>query len=236
MLELSRKRDVATSCGYMVAYNPIFQKLKQIIESDKFGEITSFDSFCYISQVFKKKTPKSKWQYDPAKTGGGVLITMAGHLIFLLQWYFGECLSVRGSMRSFYTTMDDEVHTRLVFKNGLEGQLKTSWSVRGYDDLTIGLTINTKRAIIKATNTLIVIKDKKSGGTKEIHISNVKDDAKFELGGKGYYNQDFDFINSIGKNKKPVTNWENSFKTQEIIEAIYRSIKTKKEERCKLIE
>ena len=227
MLDYANKKKITASCGYMVAYFPVFQELKKIIGGKKFGIVKSFDSYCYISQVFRKKSSRV-WHYDAKKTGGGVLITMASHLIFLLQWYFGKCISVSGKSRSIYTKMDDEVSANLNF-GSVAGTLKTSWSVKGYENLTWIINLDMEKAVISATNSMISIKDKKTGKEKEIHASELKDNASFELGGKGYYFQDYDFINSIGTRNRPLTGWESSFNAQKIIDAIYASIKSNRE-------
>ena len=227
MLDYANKKKITTSCGYMVAYFPVFQEIKRIIDSKKYGKVKTFDSYCYISQVFRKKSSRV-WHYDARKTGGGVLITMASHLIFLLQWYFGKCISVSGKSRPIYTKMDDEVSASLNF-GSVAGTLKTSWSIKGYENLTWIINLDMEKAVIRATNSMISIKDKKTGKITEMHASELKDDAGFELGGKGYYSQDHDFINSIGTKKEPLSNWKNSLNTQKIIDAIYASIKAKKE-------
>lgn len=227
MIAISNNKKIKTSCGYMVAYFPVFQELKKIIDSEKYGKVKTFDSYCYISQVFRKKSAKV-WHYDANKTGGGTLITMASHLIFLLQWYFGKCISVSGTKKSIYTKMDDEVNASLNFGN-VAGTLKTSWSIKGYENLTWIINLNMENAAIRATNSTISIKDKKTGKREEIHASELSDKSIFELGGKGYYEQDYDFINSIGTKKEPLTSWKNSLNAQKIIDAIYASIKSKKE-------
>ena len=222
---LKNKNKLITSCGYMFAYHSVFVNLGNLIKNKNFGSVISFDSYCYISQVFKQKN-NSNWQYDQKRTGGGVLITMTSHLLFLLNLYFGECFAVKGSINSFFTKMDDEVSVDLKFKN-VTGKIKTSWCVKGYENLSIGIKINTEKAVIDATNNLIEIKFK-SGKTEKIHISEIDDNSEFELGGKGYYNQDRDFINCLNTKKEPITNWKKAFETQKIIEAIYISVKENK--------
>lgn len=230
MVKQANENKVITSCGFMVAYHPIFEKLGKFIKEKKFGDVSSFECFCYVSQVFTQKKPKSTWQYDPLKTGGGVLITMCSHVIFLLNTYFGNSLSVNGKMMSKHTLMDDEFLATLTFPKNVSGTLKTSWSVKGYDELTIGIKVETEKASIEATNKLITIAHK-GGKKEEIHISQLDDESSFELGGKGYYEQDEAFIHSLSSRKQPLTSWESSLHVQRTIEALYRSAKTHKEER-----
>lgn len=228
MVAISGKYNIRTSCGHMVAYNPIFNEVKKIIKSEKYGAVKTFTSKCYISQVFKKKSKSSVWQYNPSITGGGVLITMASHLVFLLQWYFGNCLSVNGTSKSLYTEMDDEVNAKLRFGNGIEGSMETSWSKPGYSNLTIMIELVTENAKININDKMIVVSNN-SGLHKEIHISELEDQAEFELGGKGYYSQDYDFIHSIIENKDSMLAWKNVIHTYEVIDAIYKSIGCKSE-------
>lgn len=230
MVKQAASKKIMTSCGFMMVYHPIFKELGRMINDKKYGRVSSFESFCYVSQVFTKKSPKSTWQYDPRKTGGGVLITMSSHLLFLMNHYFGNALSVNGRMVSKYTLMDDEFSATLTFPSKIVGRLKTSWSVKGYDELTMGIKIEMEKATIEATNKLITISPKK-GGKKEIHISQLEDDTSFELGGKGYYQQDAAFINSLSSKNKPITSWENSLHTQRVVEALYKSAKTHEEEK-----
>ena len=59
------------------------------------------------------------------------------------------------------------------------------------------LNVQLEKVEIRATNSLITIKDKKTGKISEIHVSDIKDSSRFQLGVQGYYNQDRDFISEM---------------------------------------
>jgi predicted dehydrogenase/nucleoside-diphosphate-sugar epimerase len=219
MVDLAEAKGVSTSCGYMLAYSPVFQELKKIVDGGSYGRVLGFDSCCYISQVFKKRSPKGNWRYDPGQTGGGVLMTMASHLVFILNGLFGKLVKAETTIRKIYTVMDDEVRANLFFGNDVAGSLQASWSIKGYEDLYLGLTLSMEKARIKATNKLLTVEE--LGKRKEIHISSLRDPATFELGGPGYFEQDADFVNSLS-NGQALTNWANALETQEAMDLIYR--------------
>ena len=222
MARLADEQKVKTACGYMLAHHPVFQKLKEIVGSGELGHVRSFESTCYISQVFRKKSARSTWHYDPRRTGGGVLLTMASHLAFLLCWYFGEGRVIRASAESFYTAMDDTVEADIQFGEGVAGRLKTSWSIKGYPELTVGLRLELDRAMVLAGPKLIRIEGRGGLPTSEIPLCRIRDESLFEAGGKGYYAQDREFVRSLSDGSQPIASWTRALQVQRLMDEIYR--------------
>jgi predicted dehydrogenase len=121
--------------------------------------------------------------------------------------------------------MDDEIKAELRFGADITGTLETSWSARGYEDLTLGIAVDLERARIAATNKSLIVTTR-DGGVKEFHISALEDSSEFECGGKGYFPQDEEFVGCVLNKNTPTTDWKQSMDVQAMIDAIYKSARS----------
>jgi predicted dehydrogenase len=69
------------SCGYTLAYLPVFAHAREGVAA--LGAIRQARSSMNLSQVFG---PRTGWMYDPARSGGGVVMNISSHCP---SWYLG---------------------------------------------------------------------------------------------------------------------------------------------------
>jgi predicted dehydrogenase len=72
------------------------------------------------------------WIVDPVKAAGGALIDEGVHAIDLMRWFLGDVASVFTMMTTAVKTdleVEDTAITLLSFRNGVLGELNTSWSI-----------------------------------------------------------------------------------------------------------
>jgi predicted dehydrogenase len=184
----------------------------------------------YLSQVLRPK--KASWWYDPKVAGGGVVISIASHLLALLREYFGPVAWVEAQTRRVHSKLvEDEATIRLGFASGLEAAVETSWSVPGYERSAIEIAVEGENGRLTVTDEEIrlSLQQARGGfpvGESRIPVSDVPDPAAFELGGPGFWAEDADFVaclNDAG-GRLPRVSWRQALAIQAVVDAVYRSV------------
>jgi len=224
MVSLVSQKTIVHASGYLFAHIALFQEAKKLLEEKVLGNLFRFRSSIYISEVFSSR---KGWYYDRAKSGGGAVINIASHLLYLLFWYFGPVREIYAKTQSLYSEVDDAATALLGFASGVEGTLDVSWSIPGYRLSYLDLLIEGDNGTLELTNDYIKLYLYKSHKKYPKEWTTIhKIDlgcSKFELGGEGYFEEDLEFIHCCLKRKKPTVSFKEGLEVQKIIEAIYRS-------------
>ena len=226
LLDAVKQQPVINMVGYCKHFVDTFRKAKEIIDSDTLGDLIYFNSSMYVSQLFSKG---KGWRYKKESSGGGVLNTLAAHLIDLLLWFFGDVSLVEGNIKSYYSRdVEDFVHSYLLFKSGLEGYLDTSWSVRNHRLPEIKVEVQGENGMLVATDDYVKIYlDEESRWTTH-YKQDLYRGVDFDLGGPEYTLEDKHLIESIINKRKTEIDIFDGFKVQKVIEAIYKSASDKR--------
>jgi predicted dehydrogenase len=212
--------------GYLFAHMSLFKKAKGLLDTKVIGRVHRFKSSMYTSEVFGRK---KGWYYDKAKSGGGAVINIASHLLYLVYWYFGRPASVFARARSIYSDgVEDDATALMEFSEGVSGSLDVSWSVPGYRLPYMDLSIEGDNGTLELTNDYIKLylyKAQKSFPKEwtTIHKIDMPVSSPFELGAEGLYEEDLDFIGRCLDRTPAAVTWQDGLEVQRIIEAIYRS-------------
>ncbi len=139
--------------------NPLYRKLKEIIDSGEIGEIRRTNWIItnwYRPQAYYNM---SSWRATWGGEGGGVLVNQAPHQIDLLQWMCGMPTKVYSKCRYGFRrdiVVEDEVTAMLEYENGATGVFVTcTHDLLGTDRLEIlgdkgKIVVNdSKTAIVK---------------------------------------------------------------------------------------
>ncbi len=108
---------------------PIYIKLKEIVESGKYGALKRVNwvvTDWYRPEQYYKS---SSWHATWAKDGGGVLLNQCPHNLDLLQWICGNPVNVQGFCHEgkFHDIeVEDDVTAYLEWENGATGTFITS--------------------------------------------------------------------------------------------------------------
>jgi predicted dehydrogenase len=225
MVGLAAEKKIITATGYLFAHMTLFKKAKTLLADGLLGPLHRVRSAVYTSEVFSKK---KGWYYDPEKSGGGAVMNIASHLIYVLYWFFGIPQTVFARTKYIYSDVDDAGTAMFDYAGGLQGTLDVSWSVPGYRLPYTEINIEGDNGTMTLTNDSIRLYLYKAhkGFPKEwttIHKIDLGSTSRFEIGVEGLYEEDQDFVDRCSDRKNPAVTWADGFAVQRIIEAIYRS-------------
>lgn len=104
--------------------NPLYQKLKELIDQDEIGEIRRTNWLITTWWRPQGYYDQSEWRATWKGEGGGVLVNQAPHQLDLLQWICGMPKKVYANVKYGYQraiTVEDEVTAMFDYENGATG-------------------------------------------------------------------------------------------------------------------
>jgi predicted dehydrogenase len=222
---LSAATGKPVSCGYTLAYLPVFAAAKDIIASGAIGTIRQVRSSMYLSQVFGVK---QGWMYDPARSGGGVVANISSHLLFLLEWYLGTPVEVRATWNKFYGAVEDELHGMMRLENGAQVGFDSSWSVPGYPLSAVVIELEGDNGKLLVSNDAIEMDLLAPAGTHDAghhrwRHAELPQSARFDVNGEGYYLGDAAFLAWATGGPAPATTVTAALNVQRVMTALYHS-------------
>jgi len=225
MVSLVETNDVVNATGFTLAHIPLYKKAKDMLAKGVLRRVCRFNISVYFSQVLSKK---KGWFYDKNKSGGGVVIDIASHLIYLVTWYFGLPWKVYARTLNFYSDVEDCGSILFEYKDGLTGVLDANWSIPGYRLATIEIALEGENGFMEITNDYIKLNLLQSvedfgKGWTTIHKIDLGSTSHFDLGSEGFCDEDRHFIECCLSKEKPDVSWKDGLDVQKIIEAVYRS-------------
>ncbi len=223
ILEFTNRIDTKNSMGFMLSYIPTFRKAKEFIDAHMLGEIQKITTSINLSAVFNHQ---KAWFYRKDMSGGGAMVALGSHLIFLLHWFFGPINQVQAKLvYESGNEVEDGGKVELKLANGTEVSMDVSWSTIGYENMASEMFIHGSKGKLAVNNKELHHWSDK-GELKTIHISELGEQSKFYLGGEGYFGEDEEFIAAIGTNHHTHSTFEDGYEVQKVLNAIYDSAET----------
>lgn len=229
--ELGKSSGIKNAVGYSVAHIPTFAKAAEIVKDGMIGKIVSTKAKAYLSAVFSKQ---STWQYNKRVAGGGCMMAIGSHLLFIMKMILGMPVKVKKAKLNYkYNEVEDEADIEMEYKDGSEAKIDVSWSIHGYQDTLFELEIEGTKGIMIVNNNEILIYSQKKKEQKEsapvlrVHSFQLKENTHFNLGGPGYGAQDLEFIQSLGNVATAKSDWLEGLNIQQILHSIYESSENK---------
>jgi len=217
---------VPNMVGYMGRYIDTFHKAEQLLHRSVLGKIQMVRSSMYVEQLLK---PGEGWRYDPATSGGGVLITQNSHVIDKLLWMFGDITGVLGNTSQLVSRLvEDHVHAYLEFSSGAVGFIDASWSARHFRTPTISIHAQGTNGTLDVDDDEVrLFLDNSIGETSSGWTTWRKPDlyrpVPLDIGGTQYTLQMIDFLEAITNRRDLDSNVASGLKTQLVIDAVYES-------------
>jgi predicted dehydrogenase len=223
VLERSR---LTTAVGYMARHLDTFRTARGIIAAGALGRLLHLQCSMYVAQLFG---PGKGWRYDPALSGGGVLLTQNSHLIDLLLWLFGPIARVTGHVKGSYSkTVEDFAHAYLEFSSGLSGYMDCSWSVRHHRTVDLTISVHGENGTLSITDDQVELfleapAGSFAGGWTILRKPDLFQGVTLDVGGPEYTRQDEEFLEAVRRSGRVECDVQSALKVQHVVEAIYES-------------
>ena len=237
LCKILNKNSITNMVGFNLRYSSTFTKAKELLDKKAIGDILNVKATAYRTLVLKEGTG---WRFKKESSGGGVLIDIGIHVIDLLLLFFGKIKNVSTEKISFVIPeIDDSVTGLLRFENGLTCIFETSWNVKNYRLQETTLEINGTLGKIKVNEDYVKIQyfesDKKPH-EDVLYRQSLYKGVHLDIGGSMYASEDADFVNCLENGTQPGSNVINSIQVQSVIDSIYKSSKSNKQEGVIYIE
>lgn len=212
MVDAAYKAKVKFMVGLNFRFIPQFRKIHELVENGFFGNLIGASSTFFTNAYMWPS--KTKFQYT--KEGGGTLFEMGCHHVDLLRWYLGDVKSVFADIRTVNknVTIDDTATVYINFENGSVGHLATGWGdlsvneMKIYGDRGFASVSGNKNEVLFTAKGFVAQSPIRIGVNKNI---------------SAYHDEFKHFFECIRKDKDPITNGHEGYKTLETTLAAYEA-------------
>jgi predicted dehydrogenase len=121
MVTAAKEKNMKLSVAHYRNAQPIFGKIKQLLEAEAIGKVRFVKSELYKRSLSGEELsiPKTAWRVDPRVSGGGLFHDLAPHQFGLMYYFFGEPEKISGVSfnQGHAYNADDIVAGSILFKN-----------------------------------------------------------------------------------------------------------------------
>jgi predicted dehydrogenase len=239
---LQKVEETGIFHGYLedLVYTPKHLKAHASIENGAIGKVL------WVRSREAHPGPHSDWFWNPQISGGGAIVDLGCHCIEIGRSFIGKKirpLEVVCWADTQVKPIDAEDHAigLVRYQNGAIGQFEVSWCFRGgmeLKDEVMGIDgsmrldnfLRTGFEVFSAGGEKGYVAEKAETGTGWIFPVG---DEVHEL---GYNNMFAEMLNAIENNRKPTEDFYDGYVVNAVIDACYKSAKTKKWEPVELNE
>jgi predicted dehydrogenase len=223
---LKRVDKNVTFVGYCRRFMATYGKMKATVDSGILGRPLAFEGRITINQVRRKMNGP---QYSLSLSGGGVMTDLGCHLIDMIHYILGDFKQVNSTKSNYFSKdVEDFMMSTAVLKNGAIGSIQTSWSYGGSRYPEMSLQIEFENGRIEATDRDISIvlagKDSSSEEHRYWTKQQISHSVPIDLAGPEYTLEDIHFLDCIKGGKKSICGFDQSMKTNNVIDSFYQSI------------
>ncbi len=238
MLEAVEKAAIFN--GYLedLVYTPKFLKAHESVKNGALGRIL------WAKSRETHPGPHSDWFWDIEQAGGGCILDLGCHCVEISRSYIGKDIKPVEVMCWADTQVkpiDAEDHAigLVKYENGAIGQFEVSWTFRGGLDL--------RDEVMGTEGTIWINSFLRTGfemfttGKAANYVAEKAESDKGwlfpvgdELNELGYNHMFMDMFNSMEQGKQPKETFYDGYVVNSVLDAAYRSAKTKQWEPVKL--
>ena len=226
--------------GYLedLCYTPKFLKGLESVKSGSLGKII------WAKSRETHPGPHSEWFWDKELAGGGCILDLGCHCIEIARSYIGKDIKpievmCWGDTQVKPIDAEDHAIGLVKYENGAIGQFEVSWTFRGGMDLRDEV-MGTEGTIWVNSFLRTGFEMFTTGKGSDYVAEKAESDSGWlfpvgdELNELGYNHMFADMFDSLEKNKTPRETFYDGYIVNAIIDASYKSIKSKKWEPIKL--
>lgn len=225
LVDLARKQNVKGQVGYVNRFNPIFQRVKKLLDQNVIGAISNYKN-TMIGGVILKENSKG-WRNDYSK-GGGCLFDYGPHCFDLSTYFFGTDVQVQSSVlkKVFSTDVDDMVQATLLHNNSIVGFNYINWSDNSVRKATNNIEINGSKGKILASKQELSIYLTEANanlnlekGWNQMYVTDENVDVPYYLRGEDFSRQLIEFSNLLNGNiDESISSLYNASITDKLLE------------------
>ena len=236
----ARERGILAVYAECLRFAPACVKAKALIDEGALGRLTIMRANEIHNGPFH-----SGWFWDAEKAGGGALIDMGIHGVFLLEWFAGSPITkVYAEMGTLKWTehcqngAEDTSVAVLRFENGAVAELVNSWAVQGGLDVRLEVFGTEGTVFIdqgRGANGMKVFSQKGYGADPAVeaslrpHVAPTKGWSfpfADEWGTHGHLQEIRHFVDCLTGGATPACTLEEGLAGLYVIDALYRSARS----------
>lgn len=235
LIEEAQRANVHIGVIFPSRFQEVNVKIKEAVVARRIGAPVIGNAYVKWNRS-EAYYASAAWRGTWALDGGGALMNQGIHSVDLLQWFMGPVRSVHAfaaNRRHTNIEVEDTLVAILTFENGALGTIECSTATYpgSFKRLEI---IGTEGTAIVEENDLLTwqfageheedaaVRERYAG--EQISKGGVADPAAISF--IGHQRQIEDFLAAIDSGREPAINAVEGRKSVEIIEAIYKSVKT----------
>ena len=205
LVDLAFKKNVKGQVGYVNRFNPVFQKVKKLLDHNVIGKISNYRNSMTGSVILKENSKGWRNEYEK---GGGCLFDYGPHCFDLATYFFGNEVQVHSSVlkKVFSTAVDDIVYATLLHNNSIIGLNYINWSDSSVRKATNNIEINGSNGKILASKQDLSIFLTESNqelnlekGWNQIYVTDENTDVPYYLRGEDFSRQLMEFSDLINE-------------------------------------
>lgn len=212
-------------------FNVPVLKAREALEAGRFGKLvlgTVRVRWCREQAYYDQDSWRGTWAYD-----GAVLTNQASHCIDLLEWFFGDVISVHARAITALVRIEaeDTAVATLKFKNGALGIIEATTATRP-TNLECSLSILGEKGVVEIAG-LAVNKirhwrfvDELPSDKDVIERFSVNPPNVYGFGHQAYYQH---VVDCLSNQRSALVDGLEGRKSLELISALYESIETGQE-------
>lgn len=218
LIEAAKTKDVRLMLAYVVRYLPAVRKLKEVLDSGRYGE--PIHATGYVN-TFLNPMPDT-WFANKETLGGGVLFSHGCHYIDILIWLFGNPKRVfQLGTRNGTEWLEGEgtSHSTIEFENGTLGSISCSWGTR-YSKAPAKYQVHLTEGMLTLSNNMWEVEALTKDGTEVLYKP---DSTEAAWPGRNVIYEVNHFLENIAAGTDPETNGEDALRSHRTIWAMYNS-------------
>lgn len=225
LVDLAEEQHVKGQVGYVNRFNPIFQRVKKLLDQNVIGEVGNYINRMTGGVILKEHT--KGWRNDYSK-GGGCLFDYGPHCFDLSTYFFGTDVRVVSSVlkRVFSTEVDDIVYSTLLHEGKVVGLNYINWSDSSVRKATNSIEITGSKGKITASkqelNIYLTEANSDLGlekGWNQFFVTDENTDVPYYLRGEDFSRQMIEFSDLLnGKIEEPRSTFYTASVTDRLLE------------------
>lgn len=225
LVDLARINNVKGQVGYVNRFNPVFQRVKKLLDQNVIGEVSNYVNRMTGGVILKESS--KGWRND-YKKGGGCLFDYGPHCFDLSSYFFGTDVEVQSSVlkKVFSTAVDDMVYATLLHNNKIVGFNYINWSDGSVRKATNNIEITGSKGKILASKQELSIFLTEANkelnlekGWNQMYVTDENMDVPYYLRGEDFSRQLIEFSDLLnGKIEESISSLFSASITDRLLE------------------